>query len=140
MQIDVWSRRGSWYSADSTVSSIDFAAANLLQEKIQYDRIFVQSKTTNYTYNSTVNNYRLTVFNEFSSNIEVFEGDFTDSTFAVTNTNISYGDTTEPKSFSQITISQMEVDSFIIETKISRDEGKTWQAREKLSYSRRKEK
>ena len=139
VKIDVWTRYGSWYSIDSTVSTIDFVATNMLEEKIQYDRIFVQSKITDYTYNSSSEKYRLTIFNEFSSNIEMFEGNFTDSTFTVENTYISYGDSTQSNVFIRITYSDMEEDSFIVEIKRSNDHGKTWNPRDKFTYTRRKE-
>ena len=119
VKVDVWTRRGSWLNIDSTVSNINFVAANMLEEKIQYDRIFVQSKIIDYTYNSSTKKYRLTVFNEFSSDIEVFEGNFTDSTFAVENTFISYGDSTQNNTFFQIIFSNIEEDSYIVEIKRS---------------------
>ena len=86
---------------DNTTSTIDFVATNMIEEKIQYDRMMVQSKIIDYTYNSTTKKYRLTVFNGFSSDIELFEGIFTDSTFVVENTFVSYSDSIKGEIFSK---------------------------------------
>lgn len=139
VKFEIWTRRGSWHNLDNTTSSIKFIATNLLQEKINYDMNYVQSKIIDYTYNSSTEKYRITVFNGFSSDIEVFEGDFTDSTFSAENTNISYGDSIQNGTFSQIEISKIEKDSFIVEIKRSNDKGETWKPREKLSYNRRED-
>ncbi len=55
------------------------------------------------------------------------------------NTYISYGDSTVNNVFTQITFSDIEKDSFIIEIKGSNDEGETWNPRDKFTYTRRKE-
>ncbi|MEN8120148.1 MAG: hypothetical protein ABFS35_07365 [Bacteroidota bacterium] len=139
IKCNIWFPGYGWYPVDSTVSEIKFVSTNLLHEEIEYDAILPQSKKTNYTYNSSTKKYRLSVFNRLSSNIEVFEGDFTDSSFTVENTNISYGDTTVNRSFSQIIYSKLEKDSFILEIKNSNDKGKTWNPSDKFIYIRRKE-
>ena len=137
--VDMMTRRGTWYNIDNTVSNINWQATNMLQEKIEYDMIFVQPKIINYTFNSDVEQYQLSVFNGFSSDITVFEGNFVDTTFTLERTNISTGDTTRVKNYSQIVYSNMEEDSFVLFIMASRDEGKTWNPRQKLTYTRRKE-
>jgi len=128
--------QGRWYPLGNTVSEIKFASTNLLQEKIEYG---IQSKIINYTYNSSTKKYRLSVFNGLTSNIEMFEGNFTDSSFTVENTNISYGDSTQNSASSQIIFSKIEKDGFTLETKHSNDKGKTWNPGDKFTYIRKKE-
>ncbi len=139
VKVDVWTRRGSWYTIDSTFSTINYKATNLLEEKIQYDRIFVQSLIIDYTYNASTEKYRLALFNNFSSEIEIFEGNFTDSTFSVENTFASCEDSTQTNILTQIVFSDIEKDSFIVEIKNSRDKGETWSSKDKFTYTRRKE-
>ena len=139
VKVDVWTRSGSWYNIDSTISTISYIATNMIEEKIQYDRIFVQSNIVDYTYNSSTEKYRITVFNNFSSDIEIFEGNFTDSTFVVENTFISYGDSTQNNNPFQVVFSDIEKDSFIVGVNYSRDKGATWNPRDKFTYTRGKD-
>lgn len=139
VKVEMMTRRGTWYNIDNTISNISWQATNMLQEKVKYDMTFVQSKIINYTFNSDVEQYQLSVFNGFSSDIQVFEGNFVDTTFTLVSIIISNGDTTRVKNYSQIVFSNMEEDSFILLIKASRDEGETWSPRQKFTYTRRKE-
>ncbi len=139
VKVDMMTRRGTWYNIDNTVSNIIWQATNMLQEEITYDMIFVQSKIINYTFNSDVEEYQLSVFNSFSSDFKVFEGNFIDTTFTLERTLISNGDTTRVKNYTQFVYSNMEDDSFVLEIKASMDEGKTWSPGQKFTYTRRKE-
>jgi len=138
VKVDVWSRRGNrWYTIDSTISEVGYTATNLLQEIICYERVFVQSKTINYSFNSETKIYRISVYNDFGSDIDIYEGNFTDSTFAVSNREISFGDSDENNSLYEIIFSNIAEDSFEINTKMSNDKGETWMPIEKLQYTRR---
>ena len=139
VKVEMMTRRGTWYNIDNTVSSISWQATNMLQEKIKYDMTFVQSKIINYTFNSDVEQYQLSVFNGFSSDIQIFEGNFVDTTFTLESAIISNGDTTRVKNYFQIVFSNMEEDSFILVIKASKDEGETWSPRQKFTYTRKKE-
>jgi len=134
---EVWSSRGAWYRMDSVVSTIEFAATNMLEEKISYDRILPIAKIINYTYSMSTKKYRLSVFNDFTSSIDVFEGEFIDNTLVLDNTKISYGEVNaETRTFTQITISEILTNTFVIEVKESNDNGETWNPSDKFSYSR----
>ncbi len=137
VKVEVWTGRGGWYPLGSTVSNIKFEATNMLQEKINYDRIMPQAKIINYSYNSSTKKYRLAVFNNFSSTIEVFEGNFDGNDFFADNVSISYGEAESKTVFSQISISEIESNSFIMEIKQSKDGGKTWNASDKFSYKKK---
>lgn len=139
VKVDMMTRRGKWYNIDNTVSNISWQATNMLQEKIKYDMTFVQTNIIDFTFNSEVEQYQLSVFNGFSSDLQVFEGNFVDTTFTLESTIISNGDTTRLNKYSQIVYSNMEEDSFVLFIKASSDEGKTWSARQKFTYTRKKE-
>lgn len=136
---EIWTRRGSWYPVTTTTSSIDYTSANLLEENIDYnqDFYFEACRKINYSYNEHTKKYRLTVFNDLSSNIDVYEGNFNDTCFVADNSKISYGEDAG-KQYTQFVISTIEKDSFIIEEKNSQDEGKTWGPVVKFSYTRKK--
>ena len=139
VKVDVWSRRGSWYRLDSTVSIIQWEATNLLLEKIIYDRIYVQSKWINYSYSSSTKKYRIVVFNGFPSDFELFEGSFNDSTFIANQVFINGEDSTQQKSFSRVILQDMEEDSFIFTIETTRDAGTNWRPQDKFTYIRRRE-
>jgi hypothetical protein len=139
VKVDVWSRRGSWYNIDSTVSQISWDATNMLQEKIKFDQTFVQFKTVNYTYNTDAEKYVFTIYNDFSSKYVLFHGQFNDSSLIAQNINIDYGDSTQKQSFTQMTIKVIDEDNFTIERMSSSDKGENWKPAQKLTYSRKKE-
>lgn len=139
VKVDMMTRRGTWYNIDNTVSNISWQATNMLQEKIKYDMTFVQSKIISYTFNSDVEKYQVFVFNGFSSDFKVYEGDFADTTFILESTILSKGDTSIVKRYSQLVYSKMEKDSFVLEIKTSSDEDETWSPRQKLTYTRKKD-
>lgn len=137
VQIDVRGRNNTWQTIDNTVSGFHFEADNLLKQKLSFSANYVQSMILNYTYNKSENKYRLTVYNEFSSSMDVFEGSFSDGIFSVDNTDISYGDTEAAKAALQYSIYDITEDSFMFEIKNSRDKGKTWNSAYKLYHTRK---
>lgn len=140
VKVDAWTRRGTWYDMGSTTSSIQFVSTNMLQEKISYERIYQISKIINYTYNESGENYRISEFDDLSSSLSVYNGRFTDTSFVYDNSKISYGDTlTEDIPYIQFSITNIEKDSFLIERKNSLDKGKTWNPRDKFTYTRKEE-
>ncbi len=136
---EIRTRKASWYPVTTTSSSIVFTFPNLLEENIEYkqDFYFAASRKINYSYNETTKNYRLTVFNDLNSNIDVFEGNFNDTSFVADNSKISFGEDVS-KQYSQFVISNTGKDSFTIEEKASQDEGKTWKYVVRFTYTRKK--
>jgi len=140
VKVEAWTRRGAWYNLGNTTSSIHFASTNMLQENISYERIYLISKTVNYTYNESGKNYRISVFNDLSSSLNVYEGEFNDTAFVFDDTKIIFGDANnEGSEHIQYSINKIENDGFIIERKSSTDKGKTWNPKDKFTYTRRKE-
>ena len=140
VKVEAWTRRGTWYDMGNTTSSISFASTNMLQENITYERTFQISKTLNYSYNELSENYRISVFDDLSSSINIFQGGFIDTSFIYDDTRISFGDSiNEGNAYFQFSISNIKKDSFIIERKNSTDGGKTWNPRDKFTYTRKEE-
>jgi len=140
VKVEAWTRRGTWYAFGTTTSSLNFASTNMLQENISYDRIFHVSKTVNYTYNESGKNYRISIFNDLSSSLNVFEGIFTDTAFVFDDTKISFGDVNEEANeYTQYSIIKIENEGLIIERKSSMDKGETWNPKDRFTYTRRKE-
>ena len=140
MQADIWAPQGAWFRLDSTSSVFEFAGTNMLQENIQYERIFPQTKIINYTYNEPTKKYRIAIFDDFSSTINILEGGFNEDIFVADNAKISFGNgNNENETYTQYSIYNIKKDGFVIEIKQSTDKGKTWQPQDKLTYTRIKE-
>lgn len=138
VKVEAWTRRGTWYDMGNTTSSIHFVSTNMLQENISYERTFQISKMINYAFNESSEDYRISVFDDLSSSINIFQGGFSDTNFVYDNTRISFGDSiNEGNVYFQFSIGNIEKDSFIIESKNSTDEGKTWSPRDKFTYTRK---
>jgi hypothetical protein len=141
MKIEGMSRRGTWYPIDSTSSSIDFASQNLLQENVNYENYFPISKRVEYTFNETSKKYRISVFDDFSSSFDAYEGNFTDSSFVFDDVQISFNiSNTEGIINTQFSITKNGNDGFTITRKSSSDAGKTWKSVERYTYTKPKEK
>ena len=140
VKVQAWTRRGTWYDFGTTTSAFHFADLNLLQENITYERNFRISKTINYTYNEPNGNYRISVFNDLATTMDIYEGNLTDTSFVFDNAKINFGDKNdEGKEYIQYSIYNIEKDSFILERKNSTDKGETWNPRDKFTYTRKVE-
>lgn len=133
--VNAWSARANrWYNVDSTTSNIDYEATNLIQEKISFSNVFVQSSISNFSYNSTDNNYRITTYDVFSSNTELFKGMLTDSSFVIEN--IAIGCDTITGINSRATYSNVNDKGFELEISQSNDNGKSWSSTIKMKYTK----
>jgi hypothetical protein len=138
VKVDAWSRRGNrWYKVDSTNSTIDYVATNLIQEKIDYIDFFVQSNIINYSFSASSEKYNVAKYNGFSSEIRMFEGNITDTSFVV-NSVITDCDTTNTN-VTQLNFGHIEKNGFLLEIKRSGDNGITWNPRVRLQYTRKKD-
>ncbi|HAF29780.1 MAG TPA: hypothetical protein DCG75_12110 [Bacteroidales bacterium] len=139
VKVDVWSgRRGDWFNVGSTSSKIDFEAVNRLRENISYEVTFPMTKILNYTYSLSTGRYKLAVFNDLYSEIDIFEGDFNNGELILDNTNVNFGSTAkEDSQKTQYTISKADDGSFSIVEKVSTDDGKSWNPAEKFTYTQK---
>ncbi len=136
VRINMWSRRANrWYKADSTNSKIEYIATNLIQENISFIDHFVQSNITNFSFNASSGNYFSTVYSGFSSEFQVFNGNFTDSTFVLQNINMSC-DSSDASIQIKATYSEISKDSFVIDVSQSNDNGINWMPGPQLVYGR----
>lgn len=137
VKIEKMNRSNTLYTLDNTVSNFSFEKDNLLKQSLSFNDYFVQSMILNYSYHNQKEKYLLTMFNEFSSTTEVFEGKFIDGVFNFDNASINYGDSEADASASQISLSEITENAFVMEIKSSTDQGKTWNLAYKMTYSRK---
>jgi len=137
--MEVWSRRNTWFKVGETTSEIRYLANNLIQEKIDVDLSFSILKISNFTYDESAKVYKVYIFNDFYSVIDVFEGTFTEGDLIINDLKQCSGDEAgKTKTNTQYIIHFIDENSFSVETKISNDKGKNWFQTEKLTYTRKK--
>lgn len=138
VEVQGWSGRANkWYTMDVTTSEINYAANNLLEEKITYKANFVMPFISQYSFHAASGKYRISVYNDFSGETEMFIGQMSDSTFIADNSHMIYGGIQNTQAFGKVTISQKDKDHFDVLIENSSDKGETWNPGNKLTYSRK---
>jgi hypothetical protein len=132
VKMEAWTRKETWRNTGETISNIDFTATNILQESIKVERTFPIDITMSYTYSEASGKYRISVLDDLSSTFEVFEGDFTDTTFVFDNS------LEKKDNYTQFTLSEISDEGFVLTRKVSRDKGVTWKPRDQFTYTRSK--
>ncbi len=136
--IDAWSRRANrWYNVDSTQSEIEFEGINLLTEEICHTNVYVQNQVINFSYNSNDEEYLISVYDGFRSTMDLFTGEFTDSTFVVTNKIAECDTVSNP--VVKIEYGKFTPNSFEATILNTFDQGNTWNATQRLIYVRDEE-
>lgn len=137
VKVEVFSpRRNQWYPMDQTISKIDFAGNNLIEENIQYTANYVMPVKLQYSYHSASQKYRVNLYNGFSSEMELMLGQWNDTSFVAENTHINFSDTSFTKNYGRFQIIPQDENEFILLIQNSFDKGKTWVDRQRLSYSK----
>jgi len=139
VKVEAFTRRGTWYNLGNTTSSVQFASTNLLQENITYERIFRFTKMLNYAYNDAGKNYRVSMYDDLSTSITMYEGQLNDTAFVFDDTQISYGTDQPMDEHTQYTIHSKSNNGFILERKNSTDNGATWNPKDRFTYTRKNE-
>ncbi len=134
IKIEKLNRRGSLYTVDNTTSIGQFESANLLRHFISVDDYYVQSMIMNYSFHASRNLYRMTAYNEFSSSIDYYEGNFIDGVFVLNNKNDIAPDSNGP--YLQMKIYDILDEGFTMEISNSRDKGESWNLSYKLSFTK----
>ena len=138
VKMEVMTRRGDWREMANTSSSIKYTSTNLLQEKMSYEHMFPNTLSISFSYNEGTEKYRIAAFNDFTSSIEILQGDFNDNTLVLEDTKISFNEEKDPaRTCRQFTYTKIDDNSFTLENKVSTDEGKTWNPRAKFTYTRK---
>ena len=132
VKMEAWTRRKTWRNTGETVSNINFTATNILQEKINIERTFPINITMSYTYNEASGKYRISILDDLSSTFEVFEGDFTETSFIFDNS------LEKKENYTQFTLSEISDEGFVLKREISRDKGESWQPQDQFTYTRSK--
>ncbi len=99
---------------------------NLLETKHAYENYFRFKKRFSCSYHKEKQKYQMTIFDEFSSQLDVFEGNFSNDTLVFD----------KPEKLSQYKLILKDAGSFILESVNSTDEGKTWNVVEKFIFNR----
>jgi hypothetical protein len=130
-------RSGELQPADSTISAIQFLRnKNLMQEKISYSDYFPQRRINRWSYNTERNHYLMTVFNSFTSNMDIFTGQFDGDTLTMDNLDIKFGD--EPLSrLTRYKIVKIGGDQIKVEIMESQDGGENWAILKRFTYLRK---
>jgi len=136
--MEVWSRRNTWFKVGETTSEIRYLANNLIQEKIDVDLSFSILKISNFTYDESAKVYKVYIFNDFYSVIDVFEGKFTDGDLVIDDLKQCSDESDNTKTNTQYIIHFIDENSFSVETKVSNNKGENWYQTEKLTYTRKK--
>lgn len=137
--VDVLNRQGAWANVDTTTSTIEFVKdKNILRETIAYTRYFPVEKTLEWTYNTDLKNYRLSVFDDIFSNTALFQGNFQSDSLVVDNTEISFSKEPTNTPLSRYILSKISESGFLLEIAASRDNGATWKVSQRFIYSRKK--
>jgi hypothetical protein len=137
--VDVLNRQGAWANADTTTSVIGFITGkNMLRETISYTRYFPVEKTLEWTYNTDLKNYRLSVFDDIFSNTALFQGNFQSDSLVLDNTGISFSKEATAAPLSKYIISKISEDGFLLEIAGSRDGGAPWKVQQRFTYLRKK--
>ena len=135
---EAWYQRGNrWYTAEQTTSNIEFISTNLIQEKINQQPFFVEDKILNFTYNSDLEHYLVSVFNSFTSNINIFDGYLNDTSFVAIKRNLDCSDTTQNP---MLRFNMIRNDNgMTVIYSSSYDEGESWNDTNRLTYTRKED-
>jgi len=138
VKVEGWSGRANrWYPMGETTSEIEFDANNMIEEEISITANFVIPMTVLYSYHAKSGKYRLAMYNDFSSEMNMFLGQMNDTAFMADNLNVSYGEEMSEQAFGKVMITPVDKDHFTVEIQNSFDKGETWNAGQRLSYSRK---
>ncbi len=121
-----------------SVISADFDGS-LIEENLSYvaSTAFPLSLRRTFSYDRFRQTFRVAVFDNFTSHLNVLEGELKDGQLIVSNQSTEtpwsvYGKTYHSREH----IFEMTADSFSVKREISADAGVTWVVEEELSYSR----
>lgn len=135
VQVEKPSRNNSLFTVDNTVSSAQFNEVNSLTQNLSVDDYYVQSMTLNYSFHVDKNIYRLSIFNSFTSNTDIYEGNFLDGVFKADNKKDVAAEFNGP--YLQLKIYDIQNDKFMMDINNSRDKGESWNLNYKLSFSKK---
>jgi len=107
--------------------------ANTIKASVNYQNYFRFIKDLTWTYHSESKQYRQTIYDHFSSDLNIYEGYFNNDTLSFSNSEIEFR-TLMDKKFQQFRFIALTDNTFTIEFLTSGDDGETWQAKEKWHF------
>lgn len=133
VNVEMKGRNGEFMTIDNSISNIAFTSHNNLHQELSYENYYVQPMDMHYSYHKTKGKYILTIYTDFSSTTDLFEGEFKEG--VLTFNEIVAEDSETGPSF-QLILSDLSKEGFIIEMKQTRDKGASWDTAVKFSFSK----
>lgn len=135
VKAEIWvARRNKWYPVDQTTSQIEFEGNNMVLEHLILTEDYVQPIVQQYSFHKSSQKYRMTQYNDFSSETELFTGQFEGAVLMLDKQDLSSpagSDYMERYIFTPVNDNE-----FTLEIKTSTDKGDKWNDSRKLSYLR----
>jgi len=135
VKAEIWvARRNKWYPVDQTTSQIAYNGNNMLQEELTLTEDYVQPIVQQFSFHKSTQNYRMTQYNDFNSETELFTGQFEGATLMMDKMDLSSplgSDYMERYVFTPVNDKE-----FKVEIKTSTDKGAKWSDSRRLSYVR----
>lgn len=131
------SRRG-WRKVDSIVTTITFYKnTSLLQASLIYENYFKFENLYSWSFNSASNNYRMIIFDGFSSENTLLEGNFLNDTLSFSNDGIKVdGVDSNTKNYQKYILSNIFENNFLMEVATSSNKGLSWRIKEKFLFTK----
>ena len=135
--VEALTRRGDYITTDSTTSSIYFIPNNnLIREDMTFTVRDAVTRMHYWTFHEETSKYRFSVYNNISSVMNMFQGQFDGDSITFSNAEIRYSDEEQTRATKYV-YKNITDSGFLLELKLSMDGGETWVTRQKLTYSRK---
>lgn len=135
VKAETWvARRKKWFPVDQTTSEIAFEGNNMLRERMTLSVDYVQPMVQQFSFHKSTQKYRMTQYNDFSSETELFTGQFEGA--ALVMDKYYMPSSTGPASMERYVFTPVNDNEFTVEVKTSSDQGANWDDSLKLSYVR----
>ncbi len=135
VNVEAMNRSGKWQTVYQTTSNITSEASNLIKFALNYESFFNYLLVFNISFTPSSDKYRMTMFNELSPGIELFEGELKNG--ALTFDNAKYAALYDNGEFMQISIFDISKDEFKMELRTSRDKGINWIPSDRYIFKRK---
>lgn len=127
-------RRNKWYPVDQTTSQIAFNGNNMIEENITLTVDYVQPMVQQFSFHKSTQKYRMTQYNDFNSETELFTGQFEGAALVMDKYYLP--SPTAPAYMERTVFTPVSDNEFKVEIKTSTDQGAKWDDSLKLTYIR----
>ncbi|HAY71941.1 MAG TPA: hypothetical protein DCX89_08620 [Saprospirales bacterium] len=135
VKAETWvARRNKWYPLDKTTSQIAFIGNNMIQEQLILTEDYVQPIVQQFSFHHSTQKYRMTHYNDFNSETELFIGLFEGADLVVDQHVLP--SSMETGQIERYVFTPVNDREFTVAIKISTDNGANWYDSRRLSYVR----